>query len=328
MPVPPTTRSRRYCIVTISPRVSLVGRLPWAPRSLLWLTLLGVGLPSAPGFVAAQSIGPTSRSSAPTAETVAPPAATDSALNARTDARRVITSAEWRSLGRYAVGAALLLPLDRAIAHAFERPSVQRQTGVGQVLGVIGDVGDPGALLLSAGTYAVGRVAHHPGLADAGLHVTEAVLLSGVVTNVLKGVIGRARPYTVQGDRPFVFHPGAHEGYTAFPSGHTTVAFAAASAFSRELARSTWATAHPTAAAWSAPLLYGGAALVGVSRMYKDAHWASDVVMAAGIGTVTGRLIVRGQHARAPSRVEHWLLPDQVVPSRQGVALGWSRAFR
>jgi membrane-associated phospholipid phosphatase len=293
----------------------------WAPRPLLLLAALGFSVPCAPRPAAAQAIGAVTWSIPSTMSM-------DTVPTARADSTRLITAAEWRSLGRYAVGAALLLPLDKAIAHAFERPSVQGQTGVGNVLSVIGDVGDPGALLLSAGTYAVGRLTHRPGLADAGLHATEAVLLSGVVTNVLKGVIGRARPYTVQGDRPFVFHPGAHEGYTAFPSGHTTVAFAAASAFSRELARSSWATAHPTAAAWSAPLLYGGAALVGVSRMYKDAHWASDVVMAAGIGTVTGRLIVRGQHARTPSRVEHWLLPDQLAPTRHGVALGWSRTFR
>jgi membrane-associated phospholipid phosphatase len=47
------------------------------------------------------------------------------------------------------------------------------------------------------------------------------------------------------------------------------------------------------------PALYGVAALTGISRVFHDRHWASDVVMGGAIGYVTGRAITRW-HADAP----------------------------
>ena len=41
------------------------------------------------------------------------------------------------------------------------------------------------------------------------------------------------------------------------------------------------------------PLLYTGAALTGVSRMYNNRHWTSDVLVGAGIGTFAGLKVVR-----------------------------------
>jgi membrane-associated phospholipid phosphatase len=125
---------------------------------------------------------------------------------------------------------------------------------------------------------------------------------------------------------------GAPRDGLGFLSGHTTVAFAAAAAVSAEVARSDLARRHPAAVGAVAPLLYGGAALVGVSRMYHDAHWASDVVAAAGVGTLAGRAIVRLQHAtpRGPGerRIERWLLPTTVAPVAGGIVIGWSGTFR
>jgi hypothetical protein len=45
---------------------------------------------------------------------------------------------------------------------------------------------------------------------------------------------------------------------------------------------------HPDSRIWIAPLLYGGATLAGMSRIYQDEHWASDVATSVLIGTVSG----------------------------------------
>ncbi len=193
-------------------------------------------------------------------------------------------------------------------------------------------LGSPGAIVVSSALYAGGRLLKQRGLADAGLHATEAVVLSGMVTTVLKGVTGRARPNTPNSD-PSELGPDADrfrfgrgfssEGYTSFPSGHTTVAFAAASAFTRELSET-----HRRAAWIVGPLLYGGATAVGLSRMYDNKHWASDVIAGAGIGTLVGRTLVAHQHAHRGNRLDRLLLPNAVEPSATGVSLRWSLQVR
>lgn len=196
----------------------------------------------------------------------------------------------------------LALPFDRAAAHVFEQPAVHRNARVAGAASVIRSLGDPGAFALTAGTFIVGRVAHQSGLADVGLHSAEAVAFGGATTNVLKFVIGRARPREMAGRDAFAFHPWRGiSDYASFPSGHTTAAFAAASAVSAELSCSTFAQMHTRIGRVAPFLLYGAAALVGVSRMYHDAHWASDVIAGAGIGTLSGHVTIRRLHA-GPTR--------------------------
>ena len=196
----------------------------------------------------------------------------------------------------------LALPFDRAAARGFEQPSVHRNSRVAGGASVIRWLGDPGALTLSASTFVVGRVTHHDGVADAGLHAAEAIAFGGATTNVLKLVIGRARPRERAGRDAFAFRPWRGiSDYASFPSGHTTAAFAAASAVSAELSCSTFAQSHRRIGRVAPFLLYGVAALVGVSRMYHDAHWASDVIAGAGIGTLSGRVTIRRLHA-GPTR--------------------------
>jgi membrane-associated phospholipid phosphatase len=204
----------------------------------------------------------------------------------------------------------LALPFDRAAAHWIQQPAVHRNARVAGGASAIRWLGDPGALALSAGTFVLARVAHQDGLADAGLHSAQAIVFGGATTNALKFVIGRARPREVDGGNAFTFRPwrGIND-YASFPSGHTTAAFAAASAVSAELSCSAFAQSHPRIGRVAPFLLYGAATLVGVSRMYHDAHWASDVVAGAGIGTISGRVTVRRlHHGTTRNRFDRWLL--------------------
>jgi len=69
------------------------------------------------------------------------------------------------------------------------------------------------------------------------------------------------------------------------------------------------------------PVLYGGAAMVGLARMYDDKHWASDVVLGAGIGTLAGVETVAFSRVHAHNRIERMLGALTVVPGTRGLTL-------
>ncbi len=174
----------------------------------------------------------------------------------------------------------------------------------------------PGAVVIGPALYAFGRYADHPGVEDLGWHGTEAVILGLGITGVLKGVLGRTRPYVSTDTNPsdFKFGTGfSGEDRASFPSGHATVAFAAAASVTSEVQR-MW----PQYTWYVGPLLYGGATLVGISRMYHDRHWASDVVLGAGIGTFSGLKVVRYSHQHPDNLIDRVILRTSITPDGHG----------
>ena len=74
-----------------------------------------------------------------------------------------------------------------------------------------------------------------------------------------------------------------------------------------------------------APLMYGGAALAGVSRMYDNRHWATDVLVGAGIGTFAGLKVVRYHDSRPNNGIDRFFLSGTLVPNETGGhSLRWS----
>jgi membrane-associated phospholipid phosphatase len=147
---------------------------------------------------------------------------------------------------------------------------------------------------------------------------------------VLKKVTGRARPFVSADTNASdfkLFGGFSQENRSSFPSGHTTTAFAAAAAVSSE-ARSQWP--HAWWSAWLIPpALYGGATVVGLSRMYHNRHWASDVTLGAAIGTFSGIKVVQYTHSHPHNLLDRIMLRTAVVPQGHGrAALVWSLPTR
>jgi len=115
----------------------------------------------------------------------------------------------------------------------------------------------------------------------------EASVLAGGITQILKFSVGRDRPGDNRGSERFLpFHFSTiGKSYNSFPSGHATEAFAVASVIASHYEN-----------LWIESTAYGVAGLVGWSRLHDNAHFASDVVAGAAIGTWVGRTIVR-RHA-------------------------------
>src|SRR5690606_1226239 len=180
----------------------------------------------------------------------------------------------------FAAGTLVLAPLDVSIATAVRDSSLQQQPLISLSAGGLRLLGLPGTFLITGGMYAIGRLADRPVLADIGLHSSEAVALAAAITLGTKTLTGRARPYTDEGNSlNFALGRGwMNDAYQSLPSGHATVAFATAAAITAEV-EERW----PEAELGVGGALFSAAALVGASRVYHNVHWATDVMMAAGL---------------------------------------------
>jgi membrane-associated phospholipid phosphatase len=56
------------------------------------------------------------------------------------------------------------------------------------------------------------------------------------------------------------------------------------------------------------PLLYAGAALPGLARIYLDQHWASDIALGAFLGAFAGQKVVGYSHAHPTNRLDRAFL--------------------
>ncbi|HEU4585954.1 MAG TPA: phosphatase PAP2 family protein [Gemmatimonadaceae bacterium] len=223
----------------------------------------------------------------------------------------VNSTAAWIAGGTI-VGTAALMLADPGITEEFRDPGPQRSHFLRSAASGFDWVGDPGTVILAATMYGTGRLTHHPVVAELGLRSAEALLISSTVTGVLKGVVGRDRPYLNNRDADD-FHAGAGfggAGHTSFPSGHATAAFAVASVVASE-SSFRW----PHASHVVKPVVYGLATSVALARVYGEHHWASDVVAGAGIGTLTGLGVVRYHRLHPHSRLDRWLLDARVTPA-------------
>ena len=108
--------------------------------------------------------------------------------------------------------------------------------------------------------------------------IVASILAGGIITPALKLATGRTRPRADGED--YDFHP--FSGNASFPSGHATEAFAVASVVT-EYYDGTWVEV----------LSYGVASLVAAARVDHTAHYVSDVVAGALIGSSVGKVVVR-----------------------------------
>jgi membrane-associated phospholipid phosphatase len=159
--------------------------------------------------------------------------------------------------------------------------------------------GDPFLHLgLAALVYGGGLLADSPAWKETGEMMGEALILADAASFVIKEVSGRGRPDTTlaKGDfKPF----GFKKDYDSLPSMHTSSSFALASV----LAAATDSLAMKAA-------YYTAATFVGYSRIYKNKHWASDVVLGAALGELCGRVVTsyhasRSSLAMAPQTYEN-----------------------
>jgi membrane-associated phospholipid phosphatase len=129
---------------------------------------------------------------------------------------------------------------------------------------------------VTLGILAGGLISHNSKVTHSGLRLAFSLALAGAAYGGLNSTFGRERPNA--NTSAFDFDPGHFD--RAFPSGHTTMAFAMATSLADDV--------HPT---WAKIGLYGAATGVAVSRVYQEQHWFSDVVGGAVLGFASAKLV-------------------------------------
>lgn len=127
-------------------------------------------------------------------------------------------------------------------------------------------------LPLNALVYAGGLVSGNKILQKTSFNAFKSILAASSITISLKYLTGRSRPYVNEGAYAFDPFPQNKHAFRSLPSGHSTLAFAFFTPFAERYSR--WLYAIPFS--------------VGLSRIYKDDHWTSDVVMGSAIGFLAG----------------------------------------
>ena len=225
-----------------------------------------------------------------------------------TDAKQVFTApAQWETrdwfvAGGVAAGIGLTMAFDPEIQKAVQR---NRSQTIDDIFNAVEPFGTWYSAALLGGFYAGGALFKDPTAQAVALDgISASIIASGLITEPLKYTVGRSRPYSNKG--AYDFHP--FSGADSFPSGHATEAFAVATVITEH---------YPFL--WVKISSYGLASAVGYARMNSRAHWASDVLAGAAIGTFTGEVVVRFNKG-----YRHVELAPLIGPGFKGAELVWS----
>ncbi|MEO6705492.1 MAG: phosphatase PAP2 family protein [Ginsengibacter sp.] len=217
---------------------------------------------------------------------------------------------DWRNFGIFTGATAGLFLANKPIQKAALKFR-NRNTGFNDISKNVTKFGGlyEGYTLL--GLTAYGLVFKDKKIVTTTLLATQSYITAGALQVVLKYLAGETRPSYYGPDQiasPRFLGPfskvqknaNGKKTYSSFPSGHTTVAFAAATVFASEYR--------------DKPIIpivaYSAASLIGISRITENMHWFTDVVVGAALGFLSGKQVVNNYHRYAKLKA-----PDQAKNS-------------
>ncbi|MBD0288611.1 MAG: phosphatase PAP2 family protein [Flavisolibacter sp.] len=155
-------------------------------------------------------------------------------------------------------------------------------------------------------TAAFAYLTRNEELQHASVLWMESLLINDQVTSRLKSNFQRYRPNTGLPSFTFDGEDGPNIN-RSFPSAHTSTAFTTATLFASFYKDKKWV----------APLAYGMATMVGLSRVYDNYHWASDVMAGAAIGFLSAKAVIGLDKLLAKKHIQ---LYPQIGRRRSAVA--------
>jgi hypothetical protein len=111
----------------------------------------------------------------------------------------VFTGRDLRILGGAMLGTAAVSLFDVRIARAFADSGLHTRRGLQSVAKGTSRVTETILMISGGSAWAIARLGHSDGAADVALHTFESVASGAAAIQVVRGVVGRARPYVVDG---------------------------------------------------------------------------------------------------------------------------------
>ena len=120
---------------------------------------------------------------------------------------------------------------------------------------------------LTGAIYLTGLVTKNEKLRRTGVLMISAATAAGFLQQLSKTLVGRARPGAGFGNHHFKPNGGS-AAYRSFPSGHAVLTFTTSYAIAKQFDNK-----------WVKGGIIAVGLIPGLSRIYEEAHWASDVAL-------------------------------------------------
>lgn len=144
------------------------------------------------------------------------------------------------------------------------------------------------SLLVGAGLFTYGKIANDYRSRSTASQLLESFFLMGASTQLVKRITGRQSPFMASNPggnwHPF---PSIKEyqkntpNYDAFPSGHLATLMSSVTILAQNYPESRFIK----------PIGYSMVALLGLSMIDNDVHWASDYPLALGMGYLSAKTV-------------------------------------
>jgi membrane-associated phospholipid phosphatase len=212
---------------------------------------------------------------------------------------------DWLNFGYVIAGAAVISLVDTEVRDFFLR----NQSKTGDDILKIGEFyGEPlSVVLITGGIYLFGNIADNDWARETAVIMTAALLPGGIYQTIAKISAGRSRPYLDLGN--YYFDPfRMEEDYYSFVSGHmlvaTTTSLVLAERINNTIAKG---------------FLYSLGILAGVSRLYSDNNWLSDIVLGGALAAAVTHSATSWHNTTKKNYQS--ALDIRVLPSRNGITL-------
>ena len=187
---------------------------------------------------------------------------------------------QWTDFGLTAVGTGFTYLFDNPTSEYFieikdDVPEVVRDYGF--------EYGSPtNNYYITGGVYMAGLITKNEKLRRTGVLLISSASSAGLLQQILKSAVGRARP--LSGKSKDTFRPfwSGDRDYHSFPSGHAILAMTNAHAIAKQF-KSPWVKTG----------IYTLGSVPAISRLWEGKHWLSDVVLGVAISIFTVESIDR-----------------------------------